>query len=165
MKQIKAHSIFFGLALGGILILFLFTYLAQQALINSVNARENVISFYKYNRYLTIGTFVVYFVLLLVANLMYIKQRYWDTFIWAAIIFSAFTIIDWWWLSETIFRYKKMNDLWLGEFSIGPFVGVMIALFGIVIAIGNYALLKRFVKEKNIQPNPPEIETNEEIKQ
>lgn len=164
MKQIKAHSLFFGLALGGILILFIFTYLAQHSLINGLNAKENVIAFYKYNRYLTIGTFLVYLVLLLVANLMYIKQRYWDTFIWAALIFMTFAIIDWWWLSQTIFQYKKLHDLWLGEFSIGPFVGVMIALFGAVIAIGNYALLKRFVKEKNIQPAPPEIEDSEEIK-
>lgn len=160
MKQIKSHTLFFSLALAGILVLFIFSYLAQHALITGQIPKENVIRFYTYNRYLTIGNFLIYFILLFVANLMYIKQRYWDTFIWSAVIFMSFTLIDWWWLGETIFRYKKNNELWLGEFSLGPFVGIMISLFGLVIALGNYALLKRFVKDKNLPASPPESENN-----
>lgn len=159
MKQVRAHSIFFALAILGILILFLFTYLAQRSLINGTDAKENVMAFYKYKRYLTVGNFFVYFILLFVSNLMYIKQRYWDTFIWAAIVFISFTIIDWWWLNDTIVAYKKANDLWLNEYSVGIFVGIMFAIFGLVIALGNYALLKRFVKDKNI-PASPSIEEN-----
>ena len=93
---------------------------------------------------------------------MYIRQRYWDTFLWAGLIFVAFTFVDWWWLMNEIADYKKANDLSFGEPGLGLFTSIMIALFGLIIAIGNYLLLKRLVKEKNIEPLMEE--NTEEIK-
>lgn len=160
MKSVRSHTIFFALAILGILILSVFAYLAQRSLTNGIDAKENIMTFYKYNRYLTFGTFLVYFTLLFVANLMYIKQRYWDTFIWAAIVFITFTIIDWMWLNAKIVEYRKANELWLNEYDIALFVGIMFAIFGLAIALGNYALLKRFFKEKNIPASPQIKEDN-----
>lgn len=150
MKNIKAHRIFIGLALAGIFILFIFTILTKHSLGNDPDLKGNIKNFYDYNFYLTYGNYIVYFILLFVANIMFIQHRYWDTFIWAGIIFTSYTLIDWWWLSEIIFHYKKTNELWMGEFNLSPMMGILIALLGLAIAIGNYLLLKRIVKEKHI---------------
>ena len=160
MNRIKSHTIFFGLALAGIAFLLIYTWLTAGPLNDNEAAKENVILFYHYNSFVTTGNYFLYLILLFVANIMYIRQRYWDTFIWAGIIFAAFTLVDWWWLGEKVFVYKKMNELWLGETNLGPFIGIMIALFGLGLAIANYMLLKRIVKEKNIvaQPNLPAVE-------
>ena len=158
MQKLRSHTIFFGLALAGIFILFVFTYLAQRPLNLDGNAKETVQKVYHFNKYLSIGNFIVFVILLFVSNIMYITQRYWDTFIWAGLIFSSYTLIDWWWLGEKLFHYRKANDLWLGESSLGPFVGIMIALFGLAVAVGNYFLLKRLVNEKDLKPNENNVE-------
>ena len=151
MKSIKSHRIFVGFAVTGILILSILIYLSNRQLTLDINAKEALIKAYRHNKNLTIANFIIYFILLFISNIMYIKEKYWDTFIWAGLIFSTFTILDWWWLGEKIFHYKKANDLWLGEFSLGPIMGIIMALFGLSIAIGNYMLLKRLVKEKNLE--------------
>jgi uncharacterized membrane protein YGL010W len=156
MKNIKSHTVFFSLALIGLAVLLIFVYLAKREL-NSYNLpNEKITQFYKYKNYLTIGNFIVFLFLLFTANIMYIRQRYWDTFIWAGIIFVSFALIDWWWLGNMIFEFKKQNNIDFGELSIGPFVGIMIALFGLGLAIGNYMLLKRIVVEKKILPTETE---------
>jgi hypothetical protein len=152
MKALKSHRLFIGFALTGVFILCVLTYLTQRPLILNDNARETLQKVYHNNRNLTIVNFVTYFILLFISNIMYIRERYWDTFIWAGLIFSTFTLIDWWWLGEKIFHYKKSNDLWMGEFSLGPLMGIILAIFGLTIAIGNYMLLKRLIKEKDLQP-------------
>ena len=159
MQKIRSYSLFFGVAFTGTILLILFVYLSQKQLLGTRTPRENVIHFYRWNKYLTIGNYIVYLLLLLMANIMYIRRRYWDTFIWAGIVFAVFALADWWWLGEAVFQYKKGNDLWLGEFSIGPFVGIMLALFGLLLAIGNHQLLKRLVRERNI---PATRNTDEE---
>ena len=152
MKNIRSHTVFFVLALAGIMVLTAFAYYTYRPITIGPYPKENIEKFNQHKNYLTIGNFIVYFILLFVANIMYIRRRYWDTFIWAGLIFATYAIIDWWWLGEKLFQYKEANDLGFGESKLGPFVGVMIALFGLALAIGNYLLLKRLVKEKNIKP-------------
>ncbi|MFM9945395.1 MAG: hypothetical protein ACKVQB_09215 [Bacteroidia bacterium] len=157
MQKLRSHTIFFILALVGILILFIYTYLAQRPLSLDGNARETVQKAYHFNKNLTIGNFIVYVILLFVSNIMYIRQRYWDTFIWAGLIFSTFTLLDWWWLSEMVFHYKKTNDLWEGESNLYPFFGIIIALFGLFIAVLNYLSLKRIYKEKDVKSGEQDL--------
>jgi hypothetical protein len=83
---------------------------------------------------------------------MFIRSRYWDTFIWTGITFSAFTLTDWWWLSEMVFQYKIINNLSEGESNRDPIIGVLIAMMGLATAIGNYYLLKRIFKEGKSHP-------------
>lgn len=172
LKKIKSHSIFWGIAITGILILSIFTYLSKNAILSEDDAAENVKNFYSYYHNLTKGNFIIFALLLFISNIMYVRQKYWDTFIWTGIIFFVFTLIDWWWLSEMVFHYKKTNKLWDGGSNLGPIVGIVISLLGMAITIINYYVLKIFVKdkpnseqEKNSQPNIPsnenEIRTNQ----
>jgi len=150
MKNIRSHSVFFGLALAGIFVLIIFSYLTQRPLKVENAAEDALMKFYHYNRNLTIGTFIIFFILLFVSSIMYIRSRYWDTFIWTGLIFATFTLVDWWWLSDLAFLYRKEHNSLPGESNLYPLVGVLIALAGIGITIGNFLLLKKMVKEKHI---------------
>lgn len=153
MKNIKSHHIFFGLAFIGILVLTILVFLTKHQLSSDTNPKVNVELFYHYNHYLTNCNTLVFVILLFAANIIFIRQRYWDTFIWAGIIFLGFTLIDWWWLSELVFHYKKSNELWEGESNLGPFIGIIISILGLFIAVLNYFILKRFYKEKENNRN------------
>ncbi len=148
MKNIRSRTIFLALALAGICLLFIFSYLTYRSLIMGSYAKENVTQFYNNNRYLTNANNLVFIILLFVSNILFIRHRYWDTFIWTGLIFFTFALIDWWWLSEIVFHYKKKNDLLEGESNLMPFFGIAIALFVMGLTIGNYLLLKLLVKEK-----------------
>jgi len=155
MNYFKSRKLFFSLALIGILVLLIFVTLTKNQLLSEENAKLNVEEFNFYNHYLTTGNFIVYLILLFIANFMFIKVRYWDTFIWAGVIFLTFTLIDWFWLSEMVFHYRKSNTLWLGESNLRPFVGILIALAGLVVAILNYVLLKKIFTEKKNESDKP----------
>lgn len=148
MKNIKSHSIFFGLALAGILVLSILVFLTKHQLSAETSPKVNVELFYYYYHNLTTANNLIFIILLFAANLIFIAKRYWDTFIWTGIIFLTFTLLDWWWLSEIVFHYKKSNDLWEGESNLGPFAGIFIALFGLAVTTLNYFILKRIYKEK-----------------
>src|SRR5688500_9763555 len=98
MKNIRSHTVFFVLALAGIIALSAFVYYTYRTITIGAYPKENIEKFNQHKNYLTIGNFIVYFILLFVANIMYIRRRYWDTFIWAGLIFSTYAIVDWWWL-------------------------------------------------------------------
>jgi len=153
MKNIRSHSIFWGLAATGIFLLIIFSYLAQRALkVEGTPPAEALVKFYKFNRYLTFGNIIIYILLLFVSTIIYIRQRYWDTFIWTGIIFVIFTLVDWWWLSNLAFHYRKAHNYLPGESNLYPIVGIFICLAGLGITIGNYLLLKKMIKEKKIDP-------------
>ncbi len=152
MQKIKSHTIFFGLAFTGILVLSIFIFLTKHQLSAETSAKVNVELFYHNQHNLTMANAILFVILLFVANFMFIRSRYWDTFIWTGIIFSAFTLIDWWWLSEMVFQYKIINNLSEGESNPYPIMGVLVSLMGLAIAIGNYYLLKRIFKERKSHP-------------
>lgn len=148
MKRIHSHTIFLALAIAGILLLSILTYLSYRAINTEGITKDNITRFYNINHYLTNSNTVIFIILLFVSSIMFIRQHYWDTFVWTGIIFFTFTLIDWWWLSELIFHYKKKNGFWEGETNLAPFLGVIIATFGLGAAISDYYILKLFYKDK-----------------
>lgn len=153
MQNIRSHRIFFVLALAGILVLSIFVFFTKHQLSADSSAKVNVELFYHNQHNLTTINTILFVILLFVGNIMFIRSRYWDTFIWAGIIFTTFTLIDWWWLSEIVFQYKIINNLIEGESNPYPIMGILVALLGLGIAIGNYYLLKRIFKEKESNIN------------
>ena len=123
-------------------------FLTKHQLSGDSSAKINSELFYLRYHDVTIANIIIFVILLFVSNIMFIRQRYWDTFIWTGIIFLIFTLIDWWWLSNIIFEYKTINNLSEGESNFYPIIGVLIGLLGLGISIGNYYLLKQLFREK-----------------
>ena len=164
MEKLNSHKIFFGIAIIGIIMLSLFTYMAVNSLESSVDVKSNSLNFYKYYNLLTKGNFILFAILLLVANIMYIWQKFWDTFIWTGIIFLAFTIIDWFWLSEMIFHYKKKNHLWQGETNLGYIIGFLFAFLSFCVIVFNYLILKIMVRNRKNKTKILSTDTKDEIR-
>ena len=164
MKTISSHKIFFAIAFIGIIVLSSFTFLAVNSLKSLENAHTNSLNFQKYYGLLTKGYLILFAILLLVSNIMYIRNKVWATFIWTGIIFLAFTIIDWFWLSEMIFHYKKKNKLWEGESNLGYIVGFLFAFLSFCIIVFNYLTLKIFVINRKNKSKILSTENNDEIR-
>ncbi|MCB9251434.1 MAG: hypothetical protein H6605_03155 [Flavobacteriales bacterium] len=137
----------------------IFVYLANRVLENSVYTQENLKDFYHYHGLLTKSIFIGFLILWVYSNFLYFKHKIKDPFFYTLILLIVFTIIDWWWLSEKVYQYKKNHDLLLGESNLGPFIGVFIVLIGSLIIFGNLAMLKK-LSPKNANTgddnNPPE---------
>ena len=164
MFNLKSHNIFFAIAAIGIITLSLFTYLSVNALQSSTDPKSNSFSFYQFHELLTKGNFILFVVLLITSNIMYIRQKFWDPFIWTALIFITFTVIDWFWLSEMIFHYKKHNNLWQGETNLGYIIGFVFAFLAFVVVIINFLILKIFTKENKNNISSINTEKNNEIR-
>ena len=131
---------------------------------DEVFSKENVTNFYTYNRYLISGTFMLYFLLLIVSNIMYLRQKFRYPFIWTGILFTAFTMASWWWLSDKVFAYKKAHEMWQGEFNVGLLIGFFISILGIALLAGNFAILKRITSsDKNKTAEEINITSKEDI--
>lgn len=172
METVKSHKFFFGIAIIGIIILAVFSYLSKNALISNENAAENLKVFNNYYNYLSKGNLLLFVILLFVSNIMYLNGKYWDTFVWTGIIFLGFNIVDWFWLSDIYFHYKKSNQLWHGETDLSYIVGFFFTFLGFMLIILNLGILKIIVNRKtkiknksglktpNTSENENEIRTN-----
>ncbi|NUM31900.1 MAG: hypothetical protein HUU47_06200 [Bacteroidetes bacterium] len=156
MEKYKAHKIFFSIAFIGIAILAVLTYLSKNALVSDTNAAENLKNFNYYYNYLSDGNLILFAVLLFVSNILYISGRHWFTFICTGIILLFFNVIDWFWLSEMFFHYKKRNHLWQGETNLAYIVGFFFSILGLLIIVINYYILKLILRNKSKDINKPE---------
>ena len=86
-------------------------------------------------------------ILLMLANgILWATQRawaMWTTFTYVAI----FVIVQYFWLGEAFFRYKKTNGMFDGSFSLGPVMGaILIVVAGVVVFANQYVSARLYRK-------------------
>ncbi len=54
--------------------------------------------------------------------------------------FAVFIICRYFWLEQSFFAFKKANGFWQGEFSLSPFVGVILIVAAAVVIFFNQFL-------------------------
>ncbi len=96
--------------------------------------------------------------LLILANVLLWKtRRGWA--LWTTLgFFTVFTIVQYFWLGQSFFAFKKSNGLWQGEFSLTPFVGVVL----IIIAAGIF-FFNHFLNLRLRERMHPAKEAEEEL--
>ncbi len=90
--------------------------------------------------YSGIAEFVLWFtalVLLALANgVLWATNRAWA--MWLTFIYAAvFLGIEYFWLGEVFFRYKKTNLTYDGSFSLGPVLGLILIVFCGIVVVAN----------------------------
>ncbi len=99
-------------------------------------------------------------ILLILANVLLWKTRrgwaMWTTFLF----FAVFIISRYFWLEQSFFAFKKANGFWQGEFSLSPFVGVILIIIAAVIVFFNQFLNLRL--NERMYP-PQEFSENIEV--
>jgi hypothetical protein len=105
---------------------------------------ERVAQYTHYTKGLMRGTYIIAFLLLALANILYMRKVAFNkwAFIMTALFFAVFVSLDTMYLAEAYFHFKKNNGLWRGEFSISGFGGLIYSLMASALIGFNYWFLK-----------------------
>ena len=93
-----------------------------------------------WENYYSLTVYGASLILLITANVILWTQRN-SWALWTTLgYFAVFVLLDYFWLGETYFQFKKANGLWEGGFSVGTILGL-----GICVAAAVLIFLNQFV--------------------
>jgi hypothetical protein len=142
-ESVSFKNIFFGFLMLAILVCGELAYLCFSILDRSDLRIANRISdFMRYDNILINVIQISFIALLVLANWGYfyrLRLTKW-TFIIALGFFSSFILLDYIFIAETFFHFKKQNDLWKGEFSITALAGLLMCFVAALFVVANYWL-------------------------
>ena len=150
----KIYLAFLGIAS----VVMIFFTLYSQSWLTSIGdpkaAAEN------YNYWANLSWTFLWFssiVLLVFANILLWKtRRGWA--MWTTLgYFTVFTLINYFWVDQNYFAFKKTHGLWQGEFSLSAITGVVLVIAAAVIVFVNHFLNLR-MNEKMFPPQQSETE-------
>lgn len=132
-----------------------FAYVADNCLTSTTDPTNAIAKFYKNTYYLNLINVVGFFVLLIYANFYYWKKKQGGLlFIVSFLISAVFTNLNYSYLYEAAFSYKKATGLWEGGFSLAPFFGFIITACILALVATNYIITKKLLKEKGTTKEP-----------
>jgi hypothetical protein len=142
-ESVSFKNIFFGFLSVAILACGELVYMCF-AILNRVNLRvaDRVADFIRFDNILINVIQISFIALLVLANWAYfhrLRLTKW-TFIIALSFFSFFVLLDYIFIAETFFHFKKQNDLWKGEFSITALAGLLMCFVAALFVVANYWL-------------------------
>ncbi len=125
-------TIYFAVLVASILLMGFFTFYSW-AWLQSIGQPAVAVAGYDFHAGLAIPALWISFVILLVIGnvILWTTRNGWA--LWSSFGYLAvFIVIQYFWLNEALFHFKKDAGLWQGGFSVGPIVGaVMIVAAGI----------------------------------
>ena len=137
------NKIYLAVLGAAIVTMAILTYYAGSWL-GSIGAPQATKEFYEYYAKLASSfLWISSLILLIIANVLLWKTRrgwaMWTTFLY----FTVFTIIQYFWLEQSFFAYKKANGLSLGAFSWNPVIGVVsILAFAAIVFFDQFINLR-----------------------
>ncbi len=157
----KIYLAFLGIAS----VVMIFFTLYSQSWLTSIGDPKTAAENYNYWANLS-WTFLWFssLVLLVFANILLWKTRrgwaMWTTLAY----FAVFTIINYFWLDQNYFDFKKTHGLLQGEFSVGMFFGAGLVIVAAVVVFLNHFLNLR-LNERMFPPAAPEpdLQHTEEV--
>ena len=136
----KLYLVVLGLSLAAMAFLTYYSW----SWLESIGQPLAVVDGYNYYSNLSwIALWLTAFILILLANaVLWTTQRAWA--MWTTFLFvAAFLVAQYFWLGESFFRFKKMNGMFDGSFSLGPIFGViLIVISGIAIFINQFGSIR-----------------------
>ena len=83
-----------------------------------------------------------FLMMMVLSNLVSIAARSvrWLLYIVTFIVFGGFAYIDNFMLGNTLFEFKKLNQLWLGEFNLAPLKGYLSLAISFALCVFNAAM-------------------------
>jgi hypothetical protein len=143
------RKIYFGFLMLATLACGGFTYLCLSGLNRSdKQIAERVSDFMRYENILTSVIQISFIALLVLANWAFfnrLRLTKW-AFLIALSFFSFFVLLDYIFIAETFFHFKKKNDLWKGEFSVSGLAGLLFCFVAALFVVANYWLNELLMK-------------------
>ena len=137
------NKIYLAVLGAAIVLMAILTYYAGSWL-GSIGAPQTTKEYYEYYAKLASNfLWISSLILLIIANVLLWRTRrgwaMWTTFLY----FTVFTIIQYFWLEQSFFAFKKTNGLGLGAFSMNPIIGVVsIIAFGVIVFFDQFINLR-----------------------
>lgn len=153
-ESVSYKNIFFGFLMLATLACCNLTYLCFSVLNRSdLRVADRVSDFVRYDKILISVIQISFIALLVFANWAYfhrLRLTKW-TFLIALGFFSFFILLDYVFISETFFHFKKQNDLWKGEFSITGLAGLLICFVAALFVVANYWINGLLIKRTEMK--------------
>lgn len=142
-ESVTYKNFFFGFLMLATLVCGELAYLCFSVLNRSdLRVADKVSDFVRYDNILISVIQISFIALLVLANWAYfhrLQLTKW-VFLIAFGFFSFFILLDYIFISETFFHFKKQNDLWKGEFSITGLAGLLMCFVAALFVVTNYWL-------------------------
>jgi hypothetical protein len=138
---------FIGLAA---LVLSYLCYVVVKALHSGESTDTVLYTYHTYDRIISLAVPAVFVLSLILSNIGFLKYQRGIFFLIPFIVFAAFTLLDYAYLSDEYFRFRKNAGLWKGEFSIAVLMGLFICFVAGSITVINYLILvtyKKYIKK------------------
>jgi hypothetical protein len=157
-ESVSYKNIFFGFLILATLVCGELAYLCFSVLNRSdLRVADRVSDFLRYDNILISVIQISFIALLVLANWAYFRRlrlTKW-VFLIALGFFNFFILLDYIFISETFFHFKKQNDLWKGEFSITGLAGLLMCFVAALFVVANYwlngLLMKRAEMKRRIE--------------
>jgi hypothetical protein len=152
-ESVSFKNIFFGFLIVAVLACGELAYMSF-AILNRADLRvaDRVSDFMRFDNMLINVIQSSFIGLLVLANWAYfhrLRLTKW-AFITALSFFSFFVLLDYIFIAETFFHFKKQNDLWKGEFSITGLAGLLMCFVAALFVVANYWLNELLMKRAEI---------------
>jgi|688.fasta_scaffold487066_2 hypothetical protein len=113
-------------------------------------AEERLYVFQEYEMMLTFTSNLAFIALVSLANLTSIasKNVRWILYGFVFVFYAGFTVVDNFLLADVMFEYKKLNQLWKGEFNLSTLKGFLSLFICLALCIFNAFMIRYSLKAK-----------------
>ena len=139
-------KIFFVSAIILTVILSYLSYHTVDALKSADSLDITLYDYHTYDSFLVLANPVSFVLLLILSNIGYLKHQRGSFFLITFCIFAVFATIDYAYISDEFFRFRKRSGLWKGEFSLSFLMGLFLCVIAGALTLINYLILATYKK-------------------
>lgn len=146
----QPQKLFLLLIIGGTFLLLVIAYLSLAPLNDTgLQPQAAADQCLQYMGYFNKATLFIYVVLIFISNLIFRNTWKGISLFYSWLFYSVFCLFSYIYMAETFFHFKQSSGLWMGEFSVAGFLGIILSIIAAIAAIINYFVLKQVFKKMN----------------
>jgi hypothetical protein len=140
----RIHRWFWILTTLGILICLYLSYKTVMSL-QQVGVAEDKLLVYNDNQQMLSFFINMGFIIMIIAsNLssLFSRKLIWQFYIVTFFVYASFAIMNFFFLEDTMFNFKKLNQLWEGEINFSSFKGYLTLLTSAILCFGSALIIR-----------------------
>lgn len=151
IAPVQIKKVFWGAALAGIAIC---AYLSYRTILSFWDAgvAEDKLHLYHDNEQMLIFFLNLGFIVMIVLSntiSMASKRVLWPFYMGTFLVYALFAVIDNFFLEDVFFQFKKINQLWNGEFNVASIKGYLMLITTVALCTFNALIIKWGIEQKN----------------
>lgn len=147
----RIHRWFWILTSVGVVICLYLSYKTYMSLQQVGVAEDKLLVYNDNEQMLTFFINMGFIVMIIASNLssLFSRKLVWMFYIITFLVYSGFAILNFFFLADTMFNFKKFNQLWEGEINFSALKGYLTLLMSAILCFGSAFIIKwGLVKEE-----------------